>query len=154
MLVDFDDLRLLISQWQTREEAPHLAASVGFAMTRVHLESGLDVVVSQFSVRSSFLNAIDAIVGDTSARLVEVTLTAEPECVAGRFRKRREERTAAGAADVGGDIPTGDVDEVVRWADEELRRLVAARPDAIAVDATDDVESTLSRVLEVLGVAG
>lgn len=150
LLVDFDELWLLIGDWQRNEHTQQLAIAAGLAMARVHLQAGYDVVAPQFAVDQDFFEAIDAIVGETSAACHEIVLTGHPERVATRFRQRRAERTLAGESDVSANIPDDRIDEVIAWATNELTAIAAARPHTTVISTDDDVDSTYMRVREAL----
>lgn len=150
LLVDFDDLWLLIGDWQHTDNTQQLAIAAGLAMARVHLQAGYDVVASQFAVDQDFFEAIDAMAGETSAACHEIVLTGHPERVATRFRQRRAERTLAGENDVSANIPDDRIDEVIAWATKELTSTAAARAHATVISADGDVDSTYMRVREAL----
>jgi hypothetical protein len=151
LLVDFDELWLLIGDWQHHgDKAQHLAIAAGLAMARVHLQAGYDVVAPQFGVGQEFFEAIDAMVGETSAACHEIVLTGQPERVATQFRQRRAERTLAGESDVSANISDDRVDEVIAGATKELTALAAARPHTRFISTDGDVDSTYVRVREVL----
>lgn len=150
LLVDFDELWLLIGDWQHNDKAQELAIAAGLAMARVHLQAGYDVVASQWAVAQDFFEAIDAMVGETSAACHEIVLTGHPERVAARFRQRRAERTLVGENDVSTNIPDDRIDEVIARATKELTGIAAARPDTTVISTDGDVDSTYMRVQEVL----
>jgi hypothetical protein len=150
LLVDFDELWLLIGDWQHNDKAQQLAIDAGLAMARVHLQAGYDVVAPQFGVGQDFFEAIDAMVGETSAACHEIVLTGHPERVATQFRQRRAERTLAGEDDVSTNIPDDRLDEVIARATKELAALAAARPHTTVISTDGDVDSTYARVREVL----
>jgi adenylate kinase family enzyme len=150
LLVDFDELWLLIGDWQHNDNTQQLAIAAGLAMARVHLQAGHDVVAAQFAVRQAFFEAIDAMVGETSSVCHEIVLTGHPERVATRFRQRRAQRTLAGECDVSANIPDDRVDEVIAWATKELTVLAAARPHTTVISTDGDVDSTHMRVREAL----
>jgi hypothetical protein len=150
--VDFDELWLLIGDWQHNELAQELAIAAGLAIARVHLQAGYDVVASQFGVGPEFFAAIDAVVDATSAACHEIVLTGHPDRVARQFRQRRSERTLAGDHDVSANISDDRLDEVIASATRELAALAEARPHTmvISTDADADADSTYLRVRELL----
>jgi predicted kinase len=150
LLVDFDELWLLIGDWQHNDKAQQLAFDAGLAMARVHLQAGYDVVAPQLAVGQDFFEAIDAMVGETSAAFHEIVLTGHPERVATQFRQRRAERTLAGENDVSTNIPDDRIDEVIARATKELTAIAAARPHTTVISTDGDVDSTYMRVREVL----
>lgn len=150
LLVDFDELWLLIGDWQHNDNTQELAIAAGLAMARVHLEAGHDVVAAQFALDEDFFAAIDAIVEETSAVCHEIVLTGHPGRVATQFRQRRAERTREGEHDVSANIPDDRVDEVIAWAGKELIAVAAARPHTTVISTDGDVESTYERVREAL----
>jgi predicted kinase len=149
LLVDFDELWLLIGDWQNAK-GQELAFAAGLAMARVHLQAGYDVVAPQFGVGQDFFDAIDALVDETSATCHEIVLTGPPERVAAQFRQRRAERKLAGESDVSTNIADDRIDEVVAWATKELAALVAARPHTMVIATARDVDATYLRVREAL----
>ena len=146
LLVDFDELWLLIGDWQHHEQAQHLAIAAGLAMARVHLEAGYDVIAAQFAVGDDYFDTIDAMVSETSAACQEIVLTGDPDRVAARFRDRRARRVLAGEPDVSANITDDRVEEVIAWGIEELTALAATRPDTTVISTDDDVDSTYERV--------
>lgn len=150
LLVDFDELWLLIGDWQHQDEAQELAFAAGLGMARVHLRAGYDVIAAQFAVGHDFFEAIESVVGETSSACQEIVLTGDPERVALRFRQRRADRTQSGREDVSSNIPDDRLDEVIAWATEELTAIVAARPHTMVIPADGDVEATYGRVRQVL----
>lgn len=149
LLVDFDELWLLLGDWQHHDKSQQLAIDAGLAMARAHLGAGHDVIAAQFAVGQDFFETIDEMVLATSAVSQEIVLTGDPERVATRFRRRRAERTRAGVRDVSANISDDRVDEVVAWATKELAALAAARPHTAVIAADGDVDSTYLRVREV-----
>ena len=124
-------------------------------MARAHLDAGYDVVASQFAVRQSFFDAVDAIVDETSSTWHHVVLIGQPEQVAARFRQRRADRTQAGQQDVSDNIADDRVDEVIAWAIVELEAVTAASaPHATVISTDGDVDSTHARVREALARRG
>ena len=154
LLVDFDELWLLLGDWQHNDKAQELAVAAGLAMARAHLHAGYDVVAPQFAVGQDFFDTIDALVGETSADCHEIVLTGRPERVAARFRQRRADRTLAGESDVSTNIPDDRIDEVITRATQELTALAEARPHTTVVSTDGDVDSTYLRVREVLQQRG
>ena len=150
LLVDFDDLWLLIGGWQDNADTQDLAIAAGLAMARAHLQAGHDVVASQFALGTDFFEAIDSIVGETSAACREIVLTGDPERVAAQFRKRRADRARAGESDVSTNIADDRVDEVIARAAKELTALALARPHTTVISTDGDVDSTHLRVREAL----
>ena len=150
LLADFDELWPLIGAWRDNDKAQRLAIAAGLAMARAHLGAGHDVVAAQFSVRQSFFEAIDAIVGETSAACREIVLTGHPKQVASRFRERRAQRTRAGETDVSDNIPDDRIDDVIAWATKELRAIAAERPHTAVISTDGDIESAYLRVRDVL----
>ena len=119
-------------------------------MARAHLQSGYDVVASQLAVGQEFFEAIDAMVGETSAACHEIVLTGHPERVAAQFRQRRADRTLAGEHDVSSNIADDRIDEVIARTTKELTAIAAARPHTTVISIDDDVDSTYVRVREAL----
>jgi broad-specificity NMP kinase len=155
LLVDFDELWLLIGDWQHQEgKGQELAIAAGLAMARAHLHAGYDVIAPQLALGPDFFEAVDAIVAETASVCHEIVLTAHPERVAARFRRRRAERTSAGESDVSTNIPDDRVDDVIARAIEELTALTAARPQTTVIATDDGVESTYERVRDVLQQRG
>jgi predicted kinase len=154
LLVDVDELWPLIGGWQHDEHSQQLAFAAGLGMARAHLQAGHDVVAPQFAVGQDFFEAIDAVVGETSAACHEIVLTGHPERVAAQFRQRRVARTLAGEIDVSANIPDDRVDTVIAWAIDELAAIAVARPRATIIPIDGDVESTYRRVRAVLSSAG
>jgi broad-specificity NMP kinase len=150
LLVDFDELWLLIGDWQHNDSSQRLAVTAGLAMARVHLEAGYDVIAPQLTVDQDFFDVIDAMVSETSATFHEIVLTGHPERVAAQFRQRRAERTLAGESDVSNNISDDRIDEVIARTAEELTALAAARPHTTVIVTDGGVESTYVRVCEVL----
>ena len=151
LLVDFDDLWLLIGEWQHHNgTGQDLAIAAGLAMVRAHLQAGYDVVASQLALGRDFFDVIDAIVGETSSVCHEIVLTGPPERVATQFRQRRADRMAAGETDVSSNVSDDRVDEVIAWTTKELTALAAARPHTMVVATDGDVDSTYLRVCEAL----
>jgi MoxR-like ATPase len=150
LLVDFDELWLLIGDWQHNDNSQNLAIAAGLAMARAHLQAGYDVIAPQLAVGQEFFDAIDAIVGETSAVCHEIVLTGHPERVAAQFRRRRAERTLAGEDDVSVNIADDRIDEVIASATDELAALAAARPHTTVIATDGGVDSTYLRVCEAL----
>lgn len=149
LLVDFDELWLLIGDWQ-QDGTQELAVAAGLAMAGAHLHAGHDVVAPQFTVAPHFFEDIDALVGETGAVLREIVLTGDPHRVATQFRRRRAERVVAGEADVSSNIPDDRIDEVIAKATEELGALAATRPRTLFVSTDRGVETTYRRLCELL----
>lgn len=83
LLVDFDDLWLLIGDWQHHNgKGQDLAIAAGLAMARAHLQAGYDVVAPQFALGQDLFEAIDAIVAETTSACHEIVLAGHPERLA------------------------------------------------------------------------
>ncbi len=150
LVVDFDELRTLISGWDRHEEAAKLAAAVGHSMARAHLLGGHDVVIAAFSVRSSFFAKVDDVVHEASAELHEIILRAEDSSVIERFRRRRTERAAQGIPDVAADIPSEELPGVIRWASDELSRVAQTRRHARYLIADGSLDATYKQLGDIL----
>jgi len=150
LLVDFDELWLLIGDWQHNDNTQQLAITAGLAMARVHLQAGYDVVAAQYAVGHEFFEAIDSIVDETSATCHELVLTGHPERMATQFRQRRAERTLAGEPDVSANISDDRIDEVIAWATKALTAIAASRPHTTVISTDGDVDATYALVCEAL----
>ena len=153
LLVDFDELWLLIGDWQHHGgDGQELAIAAGLAMARAHLAAGYDVVAPQLAIAQDFFDVIDAIVAETASTCHEIVLTGHPERVAAQFRQRRAERTQAGESDVSTNISDDRIDEVIAWATGELNARAATRPHLTVISTDGGVDATYARVREAVEV--
>lgn len=150
LLVDFDDLWLLIGDWQQHPGSQDLAVAAGLAMARAHLYAGHDVVASQLAVDPAFFETIDELINDTAATLYEIVLTGDPKLVAAQFRDCRAERLRSGQCDVSANIADDQVDTVIARATKELAALALGRPHINVISTAGGPDSTYQRVRDLV----
>lgn len=136
--------------WQQHRESKFLARDLALALVRTHLLSGHDVVVPQHLGRTEFIEHLDDTAHELGSEFVEVMLLAEPAVSVERFVARRAELAARRLAHPQADVADADVEEAVAEALAQLDDVRRSRPATRTVDASGDLDSTCSAVLDVI----
>lgn len=126
LIIDIDDLRRHLGQWEDIDASKLVARDLAIALIADHLARGGDVVVPQFFGRREFVDRLRGLVDDAGASFVEVLLVDDDEAVVGRFRARRAELLARGIRHPEADIGDDDVAAKIRAASAGLHRDAAA----------------------------
>lgn len=98
LVLDIDDLRTAMGQWETHDESMRLARLLAVEMAQTHLGSGHDVVVPQFLGRYEFVKTLRSVAARCRAAFHEIVLVAPLEDAFTRLTARRKELLAAEAA--------------------------------------------------------
>jgi predicted kinase len=122
LVIEIDDLRRHLGQWETTEASKQVARDLAVALAREHLLQRHDVIVPQFFGRRDFVEQLRNVAEESDTRFVEVILTDDPDAIIERFRRRRSEFVALGVRHPEADLTDDAVAATVRGADETLRR--------------------------------
>jgi predicted kinase len=136
LVVDIDELRIRLGQWQQRGESKRIARSLGIALVRDHLRRGCDVVVPQLLGLTDFIETLAAVASDEGAEFVEVLLRAPAAVIEARLAARREELARTGTAHPQDEIDVDRVPEVLASVLQSLDAVASARPATIVIDAS------------------
>ncbi len=150
LLVDIDDLRTQLGQWETREESRAMARVLALALAEEQLSSGHDVVIPQYVGRIEFVEQLAGLASRCGAEFLEFMLVTEVNVAIARFRSRRRELEVAGTAHPEADVAETDIDDVVQEAFERLSEVCDRRPTTRRLQANGDVEETYSALLAVI----
>jgi len=127
-LVEFDELRMMLPNWQ-RDEATRLAARdlAGAAIVE-HLTARRDVIVPQFFGRLGFIVVLQGLAREHDAEFIEVVLEIDAAVAIERFRLRRQKLREHGEHHPEGDISDADIEAFIIDSVGRLARLPTARP--------------------------
>jgi len=126
LVVEIDDLRRQLGQWETTDATKAIARELALALVADHLGRGSDVVVPQYLGRRQFADRLREVAEDAGARFVEAVLVDEDDAVIARFRTRRAELAASGGRHPQADLADDDIAPTIRAANAGLRRDAAA----------------------------
>jgi predicted kinase len=126
LVVEIDDLRRRLGQWESTDATKAVARELALALVADHLGRGSDVVVPQYLGRREFADRLRGVAEEAGARCIEVVLVDEDDAVIARFRGRRAELAASGRRHPEADLPDDQVARTIRAANAGLRRDAAA----------------------------
>jgi predicted kinase len=153
LVIDIDELRVRLGQWETVDVSKAIARDLAVALARDHLARGYDVVVPQYVGRREFADRLRGVAADAGTRFMEVIVTADDDAVVERFRARRVELAAAGARHPEADLDDDEVAAAIRAAASALGGVAAAQGVPL-LDATAGVEATYHALCGVIAAAG
>jgi predicted kinase len=139
LVIDIDELRRRLGQWETTEASKAVARDLAVALAADHLRRGHDVVVPQYVGRREFVERLRAVAADARARFVEVIVTDDDDAIVERFRARRATLAATGARHPEGDLAEDQIATTVRTVNASLRADAAPRGLAL-IPAGDGVD--------------
>lgn len=147
LLLDIDEVRSMLGQWQAHEESKLLARKVAIAMAEAHLREGHDVVVPQYVGRVEFVLPLEGVARRCDARFIEVLLDAPKAVAVERFRSRRQALRDLGEHHPQFEVPAGAVEAVVDDARASLASLAAQRSGVIHLRAGRELDVTYAELL-------
>jgi len=142
LLLDIDELRSRLGQWQARDEAKQVARELGFRLAAWHLETGRDVALPQLLLAEGVVDGLHDLAAAASARFREVILRAPADVCIERAQRDATLRP---------DHPRHrfDADELtrqIRYSCDELDRIAERRSHALVIDACGDPDATAAAV--------
>jgi len=148
LVIDIDELRARLGQWEDVEASKVIARDLAVALVRDHLARGHDVIVPQLVGRREFVDRLRAVAADAGTRFVEVVLTDDDDAVIERFRTRRDRLVARGERHPEADLRDRDVADAIRRANAQLCADAAAR--GVAVIRTGGLEASYHALCDAL----
>lgn len=151
LVCDIDRLRTMVAGWEHDfAAAGERVRTAAIAAISAYLATDADVVLPQLVTRPDQLDRFRAAAETADAAYVGVVLTAEPDEVVARFRRRAGDlddpvtRTVTAVVDdLGGDA-------ALRRSCRDLDRL--AMTEALPTVESTDLESTYAALLAILGI--
>jgi predicted kinase len=143
--LEIDVLRALIGSWLEEWTRSGLQARrLALAMARTHLEDGHDVIVPQLLTRREFVGELQALAEGVGASFHEIALLDTKEAVLARLAGRSEPSGGFSARAL-----TEKQGNSLEEAYDGFVQALAARPDAVVVDASpaDEAYASLVRLL-------
>ncbi len=143
LALDVDGIKHALGQWKSDAlAAGYHARRLAIATADVQLRTGHNVYVGQFLAKPEFIVQLEAIARGSGATFVEVVLMVDQPTLTHRLARRaaapeRPEHPINSSL-----IGPDDVPELIQAIDA----VILARPDAIAVDASGDLNDTIDRV--------
>jgi predicted kinase len=131
LVIDIDDLRRTLGQWEEIEASRSVARDLAIALARAHLGAGYDVIVPQYLGRREFVERLRVVAEAADARFLEVTLSDDADTIVERFRDRRRELSALGIRHPEADLSEADVAATLGAATDDLRRDALIRGEAL-----------------------
>ena len=153
LLVDIDDLRAQLGQWERLEESRMMARELALVLAEAQLQSGHDVIVPQYVGRTEFIERLDGLARRCGAELVEVVLVADPTVVVERFRRRRWELRASAGLHPEADVGEAEIEQVVGEAFDRIADVLARRPAARPLPADADLSMSYSELVAIIAGA-
>lgn len=153
LVLDVDVVRGLLGAWDTRPgEAGPLARRLAFAMARVALDEGHDVVVPQFLGRMEFIDELEGCAREHHAGFLETVLSEPLETTAARLEQRADSSSDAVHRDAHALLEAaGGARQVLPEMRDRLGQVCAARPATRQVDVVEgDLEETYRRLGAVM----
>ena len=147
LALDVDAIKHSLGRWHEDVRASGLQArALSLALAREHLASGHDVVLGQYLAKTAFIEQLVALAAELDVCFVEFVLDLEPALLADRLADRRTAPTRAEHALNNELVGPADAQRLV----ESMVGLHRARPEAVWVDASGSVSSTLDRLRAAL----
>jgi predicted kinase len=152
--LDIDLIRRGIGGWQDRpQESGLLARALALASARVHLGAGYDVVVPQLLARPAFIELLEALAREIGAGFAEVVLVLPEQEAVRRFERRTKESPDPVHAEAAVMARRAGGRTYLRDVHRDLAAHALARPGAVLLDATSDVEVTYANLLRAVSDA-
>lgn len=153
VLVEVDELRMTLPNWEEDEETRLAARDLAGALVVEHLGAGRDVIMAQYFGRLGYIVLLDDVAHEHGATFVEVILAMGAATAIDRFRARRRAMNERGERHPERDIADADVEAFIHDAVERLTRLPAARTDSLVIplDLETPEDEVYRRLLAVLG---
>ena len=147
LALDIDSIKHALGGWDEDLTRSGLQARrLATAMIGQHLADGHDVVLGQYLARIPFLDELEQLAAAREARFVEVALLLDEHTLAQRLQRRRERPDRPEQARNDRFVSPGQAGELIRSIEEVL----ALRPAARRVDASESIEQTLAAVRALL----
>jgi predicted kinase len=151
-LVEFDELRMTLPNWEKDEATRLVARELAGAEVIEHLGAGRDVVTAQYFGRLGYIVLLEDMAREHGATFIEVILATSEALAIDRFRGRRREMIELGVRHPERDIADADVEAFIVDAVERLTRLPTARPQSRIVPVVPEAskDEVYRRLLSVL----
>jgi predicted kinase len=121
LVIEIDDLRRKLGQWESTEESKQIARDLAVALVRVHLGAGHDVIVPQYLGKREFVEQLRLVTEAANTRFVEVVVADDADAIVERFRQRRAKYGSAGVRHPEADLGDNEVAAAIRDANDRLR---------------------------------
>ena len=125
LVLDIDELRRCLGQWETVDASKAVARDLALALVTDHLGRGSDVVVPQFFLRREFAETLRRAADAAAVPFVDVVLIDDDDAVIARFNARRAELRSAGTQHPEAELGDDEVAPTISAANAELRRAAA-----------------------------
>jgi predicted kinase len=149
LVVEIDELRRHLGQWQTVEESRLVARGLAVSLTHAHLHAGHDVIIPQYIGRREFVDRLAGIARETGTTFLEVVLTGDDDQIVERFRERRAAFASTGIEHPEGDLADDLIETEVRSANAGLRADAATRGLAL-IDTGAGVEAAYQALCDTI----
>jgi predicted kinase len=146
LVLDIDELRRHLGQWETDDASKAVARDLALALVTDHLARGYDVVVPQFLGRREFAEALRRAAAEAAVPFVEVVLIDDEDALIARFNARRAELRSAGTQHPEAELGDDEVAPTIRAANADLRHAAAVYGLPL-VPAGSDIEATYATLL-------
>jgi predicted kinase len=149
-VVDIDLIKHGLPSWELDPtEAGLEARRLAAAEARALLVAGRDVVIGQYLARTGFIEELQHLADSAGAAFTELILDLDAGCLASRLAQRsnapdREEHAINNRL-----VEPTHAARLVA----SMQTIRTTRPNASVVDASGTIDSTLAKVLAVLGSA-
>ncbi|WP_343908761.1 AAA family ATPase [Nocardioides aquiterrae] len=149
---DVDVLRSLVGGWEADfVGAGALIRPAALAMIEAYLGTGQDVVLPQMLIRPTELARFEGAASAANAEFVERFVMDERDAVVARFHRRGDSDPAPWHRQVREIVAGQGGDEHLLRCHDALERLLAERPQAVAIVSRDGaVEATYRALLDSL----
>jgi predicted kinase len=139
--LDIDTVRALLGGWvEHMPQSGTMARRLSLAMARVHLADGHEVVVPQFLGRPTFIEQLERLADEVSARFYEIVLMDSRQGALERFLARRVDASIPGKFNPSA---LADPDEGMAVAGElydRLTEILATRSGAQIIESSYGAE--------------
>jgi pyruvate formate-lyase activating enzyme-like uncharacterized protein len=152
LLLDIDEIRMKLGQWQESDRAKLIARQLAVVIARAHLGAGFDVIVPQLLGNGDFIVTLAQVADELGAEFFEVMLQISAEQGIDRFVARRAALAHADHPEA--EIREEQIADALSSTVRALESLAAARPNTIVVDASGDISRTHTSVRLALAGRG
>lgn len=148
LALDVDGIKHNLGQWDADLRASGLQArALALAVAQRQLLDGHDVIVGQYLARTGFIEELEDLATQCSARFVEILLDLEPSALSQRLAHRHANPDRPEHAVNNELVAPADADRLVAslaTVRQERPRMIAIRADAPIEDVTSAVEKAIA----------
>lgn len=148
--LDIDEVRRWISNFREEKEiSGPLSKKIANEMTRVHLQAGYDVIISQIFIHEEPLEQLEKVAQECGAGFFEFLISIPKEDSVQRFIERGKASGYPDGFSPNGLVTLGGKEKKLEQMYDDMMTLVSRRPNTKTIESIEgDPEGTYSKLIE------